>query len=495
MQYVIVGAYVLLMVFVAVYSAKRAKTLNDFYLGGRNIGGWMSAFSFGTAYFSAVMFVGYAGRLGEAYGISVVWIGIGNALLGSYLAWKILAKPTRVMTQRLKVSTMPAFFEARYLSKNMKIFAAVIIFIFLVPYCASVYQGLSYVFEMAFHLPYQYCMIGMAVVSLAYLIAGGYKASSITDFIQGIIMLIGVVTMIFFIINAPQVGGLAEGLARLGRIDASKASLFGSGSNAVSLIASIITTSVGTWGLPQMVHKFYAIKDEKAIKKGTLISTAFALVVAGGTYFIGAFGTLFTGGQVPIDSATGAANADLIMPTVIQEALPEALLGLIVVLILAASMSTLCSLVLVSSSAISMDLVKGTLRKDMSDKATLVWMRVLCGVFVVVSLLIALDKTNAILTLMSFSWGAISGSFLAPFMLGVRWKRMTRAGAWAGMITGIGVVVVMAIVMGLDTSKATLIAAIAIVASLIVTPIVSLLTQKKGYSKEHVDAVFGLAEK
>ena len=199
-----------------------------------------------------------------------------------------------------------------------------------------------------------------------------------------------------------------------------------------------------------MVHKFYAIKDEKAIKKGTLISTAFALVVAGGTYFIGAFGTLFTGGQVPIDSATGAANADLIMPTVIQEALPEALLGLIVVLILAASMSTLCSLVLVSSSAISMDLVKGTLRKDMSDKATLVWMRVLCGVFVVVSLLIALDKTNAILTLMSFSWGAISGSFLAPFMLGVRWKRMTRAGAWAGMITGIGVVVVMAIVMGLS---------------------------------------------
>lgn len=494
MQYVIVGAYVLLMVFVAIYAAKRAKTLDDFYLGGRNIGGWMSAFSFGTAYFSAVMFVGYAGRLGNAFGVSVVWIGIGNALIGSYLAWKVLAKPTRTMTQRLKVSTMPSFFEARYLSKNMKIFAAVIIFIFLVPYCASVYQGLSYVFEMAFHLPYQYCMIGMAVVSLVYLIAGGYKASSITDFIQGIVMLIGVITMIFFIINAPEVGGLTEGLARLGRIDSSKAALFGSEGNGVSLVASIITTSVGTWGLPQMVHKFYAIKDERAIQKGTVVSTIFALVVAGGTYFIGAFGTLFTGGQAPIDSATGAANADLIMPTVIQSALPEALLGLIVVLILAASMSTLCSLVLASSSAISMDLMKGTIKKDMSDKSTLMLMRVLCGVFVVASLVIALDKTNAILTLMSFSWGAISGSFLAPFMLGVRWKKMTRAGAWAGMITGIGVVVVLAIVMGLDTSKATLIAAIAIVSSLIVTPIVSLLTQKKGYAKEHVNAVFGIEE-
>ncbi|MBC8539173.1 sodium/solute symporter [Christensenellaceae bacterium NSJ-63] len=489
MQFVIIGIYIAIMIGVAVFSAKKATTLNDFYLGGRSIGGWMTAFSYGTTYFSAVMFVGYAGRLGYQFGLSVIWIGIGNAILGSYVAWKLLAKPTHDMTRRLDVSTMPAFFEKRFLSKNMKIFAAAVIFIFLVPYCASVYQGLSYIFESVFRVPYEYCMIGMAALTLLYLLVGGYIASTLSDFIQAIIMIVGVVLMIGFILAAPEVGGIMGGLEKIGRIDASKATLFGDSTRAVSLIASVITTSIGTWGLPQMLHKFYAIRDEKAIRRGTVISTLFALVIAGGTYFIGIFGTLFSGGQVPIDAATGAANADLIMPTMIHAALPEALLGVIVVLVLAASMSTLSSLVLVSSSTISMDLVKGVIKKDMSSKKTLLLMRVMCAVFVLVSLVIALDKNNAILTLMSFSWGAISGSFLAPFLLGVRWKKITRAGAWAGMLCGLGTTVILALAWGLDTSKSTIIASISMAVSMLATVFVSLGTKK--FSKEHVEEVFG----
>lgn len=199
-------------------------------------------------------------------GLSVIWIGIGNAILGSYVAWKLLAKPTHDMTRRLDVSTMPAFFEKRFLSKNMKIFAAVVIFIFLVPYCASVYQGLSYIFESVFRVPYEYCMIGMAALTLLYLLVGGYIASTLSDFIQAIIMIVGVVLMIGFILAAPEVGGIMGGLEKIGRIDASKATLFGDSTRAVSLIASVITTSIGTWGLPQMLHKFYAIRDEKAIR-------------------------------------------------------------------------------------------------------------------------------------------------------------------------------------------------------------------------------------
>lgn len=492
MKYLMIILYVALLAAIAIYSMKRTKTLDGFFLGGRDVGGWMTAFAYGTSYFSAVMFVGYAGRLGYTFGISAFWIGMGNAILGSLVAWLLLAKPTRLMTHRINVATMPSFFEKRYLSKNMKIFAAFIIFIFLVPYCASVYQGLSYIFESTFHIPYEYCLIGMAVITLGYLVLGGYIATMLTDFVQAIIMLVGVVLLVVFILNSPAVGGLTAGLAKIGATDASKAALFGSAKNAWPLIIAIFTTSVGTWGLPQMVHKFYAIRDEKAIRKGTIISTVFAVIVAGGTYAIGAFGTLFTGGKVPIDAATGVANADLIMPTVVQTALPDALMGFIVVLVLAASMSTLSSLVLVSSSAISMDLVKGVFKKDMSEKSTLVLMRVLIGVFVIISLILALNKNNAILTLMSFSWGALSGSFLAPFLLGVRWKGITRAGAWAGMITGISVTVVLAIVLGLDTSKSQLIAAIAIIASAIVTPVVSIFTKK--FSKEHIAEMFGTGE-
>lgn len=491
MQFIIIGLYVVLMAVVAIVTAKKAVTLNDFFLGGRNIGGWMTAFSYGTAYFSAVMFVGYAGRLGYQFGLSVIWIGIGNAILGSFVAWKLLAKPTHDMTRRLGVTTMPSFFERRFLSKGMKLFAAAVIFIFLAPYCASVYQGLSYIFEGAFGIPYEYCMIGMAAVTLLYLIVGGYVASTLSDFIQAIIMIVGVVFMVGFILGAPQVGGIAAGLSKIAQIDADKATLFGSSGNAFALATAVFTTSVGTWGLPQMIHKFYAVRDDKAIKRGTIISTVFALIISGGTYFVGAFGTLFTGGTVPIDPATGVANADLIMPTVIQAALPEVLIGFIIVLVLAASMSTLSSLVLASSSAISIDLVKGTWKKNMSNKATLTLMRVMCAVFVVVSLVIALDKNNAILTLMSFSWGALSGSFLAPFLLGVRWRKITRAGAWAGMLTGLGVTVILALVLGLDTSKSTMIASFAIIASLIVTPVVSLCTKK--FDQKHVDEMFGTA--
>ena len=494
MQFVIVGIYALILAIVAIVSAKKAKTLNDFYLGGRNMGGWMTAFAYGTTYFSAVMFVGYAGRLGNQFGLSVVWIGIGNAVLGSLLAWLLLAKPTHHMTRRLNVATMPAFFEERFLSKRMKIVAAVIIFIFLVPYCASVYQGLSYLFEMAFQIPYEYCMIVMAALTLGYLLLGGYIATTLSDFIQAIIMLVGVAFLVGYILNAPQVGGIANGLAQLAEIDPQKASLFGSSANALPLIAAIFTTSVGTWGLPQMLHKFYAIRDEKAIRRGTIISTVFALVISGGTYFIGIFGTLFSGGQVPIDVTTGMSNADLIMPNMIQAALPEALIGFVIVLVLAASMSTLSSLVLVSSSAISMDLVKGVLKPKMSEKKTLLLMRILCTVFVIVSLIIALDKNNAILTLMSFSWGAISGSFLAPFLLGVRWKGITRAGAWAGMLSGLGTTVVLALALGLNTAMSTYIATASILVSLIVTPIVSLCTKKYQYSSAHIAKVFGEAK-
>ncbi len=389
--YIILGIYIILMVIIAIISKNKAKTMDDFILGGRKIGAWMTAFAYGTAYFSAVIFVGYAGRFGWGMGLSVTWIGIANALIGTLLAWKLLAKPTRHITQRLDAATMPDFFLKRYDSQKLKIVSAVIIFVFLVPYCASVYQGIGYFSTAVLGIPYQYCMVGMAVLTAVYLLVGGYIATALTNFVQGLIMVVGVVLMVLFVIGNPAVGGLSEGLSKIAALPVegaadgpALASFFGSPANILPLVSLILLTSLGTWGLPQMVHKFYAIRDKRAITRGTIISTLFALLVGGAAYFIGGFGRLILNNEMP------AGGSDTIMPEVLVAVLPSVLLGLILVLLLAASMSTLASLVLVSSSAISLDLVKGVMRPKMKDKGVVSLTRIFCAVFVIVSVVIAL---------------------------------------------------------------------------------------------------------
>lgn len=481
---IIIVVYSLLLIAIGIFASKKTKTLDDFVLGGRNIGAFMSALAYGTTYFSAVIFVGYAGRFGWDLGISVTYIGIANAVIGTWLAWKLLAKPTRHITLRLGSATMPDFFFKRYKSKALKITTAIIIFVFLVPYCASVYQGISYFSETVLNVPYEYCMIGMAVLTAVYLIAGGYIAAALTNFVQAIVMAAGIILMLLFVLGSPQVSGLSEGLSRIASITQSNPGSFNS-SNMITLISLIILTSLGTWGLPQMVHKFYAIKDNRAITHGTVISTVFALLVGGIAYFTGGLGRLFL--------SEAPADLDMVMPLMLSAALPQALLGLILVLLLAASMSTLSSLVLVSSTAISLDLAKDILRPKMKEKNTMILTRALCALFVLLSVVIALLKPAAIVTLMSYSWGAISGSFLAPFLFGVRWKNVTKAGAWAGVIVGFSVSVIFMILNIANVLpkwiSPPVIGSMAMLLSLAATPVVSIVSKK--FDSAHLNYVFG----
>lgn len=485
-KYVFLVLFIVLMVAIGLYSKKKVNNVQDFFLGGRQMGPWISAFAYGTTYFSAVIFIGYAGKIGWGFGISATWIGIGNAVIGSYLAWVILAKRTRKMTHELNASTMPEFFEKRYDSKVMKIVTAVIIFVFLVPYSASVYQGLGYLFSRSFNVPFEYCMLAMAILTGAYLLLGGYVATAINDFIQGIIMVAGLVLMIFFILTNPAVGGITGGIAKLASTPDTGANLVKIfGGQPLNLLALVILTSFGTWGLPQMVHKFYAIKDDNAIKKATIVSTAFAALIAGGAYFIGAFGRLFLNNTVP--EFNGKANFDMIIPQVLEKALPQSLLGIIIILVLSASMSTLSSLVLVSSSAISLDLMKGTIFPEMKKEKVMLTMRILCAVFVALSFIVAITP-NAILTLMSFSWGTVAGAFLAPFLYGLYWKGTTKAGAWAGFIAGFGCSIGGTIYFGMNAKYAPNIGAAAMVFSLAVVPVVSMITAR--LPKAHIEKVF-----
>lgn len=481
------------MVGVGVYSRKHTTNVNDFVLGGRAVGPWLTAFAYGTSYFSAVVFVGYAGQFGYKYGISATWIGLGNAVIGSLLAWVILGRRTRVMTKHLSAATMPDFFGKRFNSNALRIVAAAISFIFLIPYTASVYNGLSRLFGMAFDIPYAVCVIVMAVLTGVYVVLGGYMATAINDFIQGIIMLFGIVAVIVAVLNGQ--GGFYEAVMKLSEIESDVALTMGQkgvfasffGPDLPNLIGVVVLTSLGTWGLPQMVHKFYAIKDEKSIKSGTIISTIFAIVVSGGCYFLGGFGRLFD--TPSIYGADGAIVYDAIIPSMLSN-LPDILMGVVIVLVLSASMSTLSSLVLTSSSTLTLDLIKGNIVKNMNEKKQLLCMRIMLVFFVVISVVIALDPPTFIAQLMGISWGALAGAFLAPFLYGLYWKGVTKVAVWASFVCGVGITVANMFIKFIASPINA--GAVAMVAGLIIVPIVSLITPKM--KKEEVDEAFTCLE-
>lgn len=486
------------MIYIGFYCRKHATDVSGFVLGGRNVGPWLTAFAYGTSYFSAVIFVGYAGQFGWKYGLASTWIGIGNALIGSMLAWVILGRRTRIMTRHLQSATMPEFFGKRFDSKALKIGASLIIFIFLIPYTASLYNGLSRLFGMAFQIDYAVCIIIMAVLTGIYVIVGGYMATAINDFVQGIIMLIGIVAVVAAILS--NNGGFMEAINSLANVNdpaaSSQPGAFASffGPDPLNLLGVVILTSLGTWGLPQMVQKFYAIKSEKAISKGTIISTFFALAVAGGCYFLGGFGRLY-GDRINV----AEEGFDAIIPVMLTDLSPV-LMGLVVILVLSASMSTLSALVMTSSSTLTLDFLKDNFIKNLSEKKQVLIIRILIVVFIAISVFIAIFQYNSkisfIAQFMGISWGALAGAFLAPFLYGLYWKRITRPAVWASFLFGSGFMI-LNLFFGSHfppiLQSPVNAGALAMVAGLIIVPVVSLVTGKP--DADRVNAIFAGYEK
>ncbi len=493
--------FLAVMIGVGVYTRKQASSVDGFVLGGRAVGPWLTAFAFGTSYFSAVVFVGYAGQFGWKYGLSSTWIGVGNAVIGSLLAWILLGRRTKLMTQHIESRTMPDFFGTRFSDQGLRVVASVIAFVFLIPYTAGVYKGISTLFEMGFGIPYEYCVIIMAILTAVYVILGGYKATAMNDFIQGVIMLFGIVAIIAAVLSAQ--GGLSAAVEKLAQLPADGATEPGSGMfaswfgpNPWGLLGVVVLTSLGTMGLPQMVGKFYSITDEAAIKRGTIISTIFAFIVAGGCYFLGGFGRLYD----PVIGANGKIAFDSIVPAMLVT-LPDVLIALVVLLVLSASMSTLASLVLTSSSTMTLDLIyrdkkslpgeveEGTIDDIVAEKIErrkVVVMRVLIMFFIAISLLIALNPPTFIAQLMGISWGALAGAFLAPFMLGLYWRGVTTASVWACFVWGVGLTVVN-MLLGNPINPINC-GAIAMVGGFPVVWIVSLFTKK--LPQKTVDSIF-----
>jgi len=497
LKILIVVVFFAVTIAIGIYCRRHASDVGDFVLGGRQVGPWLSAFAYGTSYFSAVVFIGYAGQFGWKYGLAAFWIGLGNAFIGSLLAWYILGPRTRAISQHMKAMTMPQFFGSRYNSDPLRIASAIIIFVFLIPYTASVYSGLSRLFDMAFGLPYTWCIVLMAVLTCIYVVLGGYMATVLNDFIQGCIMLVGIVAVIAAVLNGH--GGILAAMVQLSQVAADPGTVQMNGAyvsmlgpDPINLLGVFVLTSLGTWGLPQMVTKFYAIKKGPAIRQGAIISTVFALIVAGGSYFLGGFARL-----LPVEAITGANGKivyDSIIPTLIS-GIPDILIGIVVVLVFSASMSTLSSLVLTSSTTITLDCVKDRLVKNMPEKRQLTWIRGFIIVFVILSAVIAYVQYTSSITfiaqLMSISWGALAGAFIGPFVWGLYLKKVTPASVWASFIFALALVCGN---MVLGWCGITFIAspincgAIAMVASLIIVPLVSLFTPKMDGA--YVDGLF-----
>ena len=503
---VALSAYAIAMALIGCISFRKCKTLDGFLIGGRRIGAWATAFSYGTAYFSAVVFIGYAGQHGWNIGIGAIWIGVGNAVLGCLMSWLLFANRTRKMTKKLGAKTMPDYFEKRYGSKGMKIMASVIIFVFLVPYSAAVYKGLGSLFSAIFPgVETWVWMLIIACLTAVYLVAGGYIATSYSDLIQGIIMLVGVVCLTVAVLYHDSVGGITGLIENLGDFEsvegdpnpttgAQLTSIFG-GSAFKFLCVNIMLTSFGTWGLPQMIGKFYAIKDTAAIKRGTIISTIFCIVIGCGAYLIGSTSRLILGGTLP------EGGIDAVIPAVLIKVLSGGTLGIILlaiimILLLSASMSTLVSVVLTSASAVAVDLIPSLIKKEIPSKKQMTLTRIFCLAFVACSFIFATQNIPIIVSLMSFSWGIVSGCFIGPYLWGLFSKKITKIGAYAGIISGLltvgGATLVISLSSGFSAAaaKSPEMGVCAMAISAIVVPVVSLLTKKKAKDTERVEEIF-----
>jgi solute:Na+ symporter, SSS family len=512
MLYVVFGIYFALMIGIGLFTASKARTMQDFFLGNRSVGPWISALAYGTSYFSAVLFIGYAGSQGWAFGLPILWVAAGNALIGCLLPWLILGRRTRTLTARLGVMTMPEFLEARYGSKALKVVSAVIIFVFLIPYSAAAYTGLSFLFESIFGIPYVYALMFITGLTAFYLVLGGYFAVALTDFVQGLIMLVGGVLMVVYVFGTTEVGGWSGLVGGLSRIDPELTRLLPA--KWPSIMWLVILTSLGAWGMPQMVQKFYAIKNERVIPRAAIVGTLFCLVIAGAAYLVGSSSPLFGPALVAENAvfmtapASEAAMEDvvvarglinqamtnetakspdpikykntLIIPQILKKSLPSLLLYVVLVLVLSATMSTVSSLVLVSSSAITIDLLKGAVAPSLSKGREMVIMRALCLVFVVLSTYLSWQGPSFLVAWMSYSWGTIAGAFLGPYVLGLFWEKVSQTAVWMGMIAGLSISFVNFLggnygLFGITKADAPMYGSLAMLASLAVVALVTLI--------------------
>jgi SSS family solute:Na+ symporter/sodium/proline symporter len=466
---VILAAFALMTITVGIIASRKARSFKDFFLGGGTIGPWMTAFTYGAAYFSAVLFIGFAGKIGWEFGMSSLWIAAGNSFIGVLGVWFLMGPRIKKMASETGAQTMADYLEKRYQSKALNLYTSICIFIFFIPYTAAVFMGLSYLFQANFNLNYTSALAFMGVFTAIYLVLGGYRSMTMIDVIFGMIMIAGVIILFGSVVN--KGGGLDKIFAGLTSIDPKLTSAVGR-PGIWPLFSLFFLTSFAPFAMPQLIQKFYAIKDKRSIYRGMIASTIFSILISGVAYFTGSALRLFLSpATAPNAFKNGQPLFDALMPELLARVVPPALSILILLLVLSASMSTLAALVLISSSSVSKDIYSRFINKNATDKQMTLLMRVFSAFFILLSVLLAYYKPATIVAILGISWGSIGAAFLGPFVWGLLSKRMTKLGAFSSSILGLAACLILYL-KGMPSPQA---GTIGMIISLCVNPIVSIL--------------------
>jgi solute:Na+ symporter, SSS family len=470
---IVISLFCLTIIVVGIIGLRRTKSFTDFFLGGGNIGAWMTAFTYGTTYFSAVLFIGFAGKVGWDFGLSGLWIAIANSFIGVLGVWWILGNRIKKMSIEYNAQTLPEYFEKRFKSRGLKLYSSIAIFFLLIPYSAAVFIGLAYLFKVTFNIEYTMALLFMGVFTGVYLVLGGYKSMTIIDVVFALIMIAGCIVLYYSTVDSA--GGLSVLTSRLATFDEKLIGWVGP-AGLWNLFCLSFLTSVAPFAMPQLIQKFYAVKDKKAIHRGMIISTAFSLLMAGTAYFVGTTTRVFLNPQnAPNAFSNGKPVFDSLMPELLTNIIPESLSVLMLLLILSASMSTLAAIILLSSSSVVKDFYAGFINKNTTDKMLMGFMRVSAIVFIALSVILAYYKPATIVAILGISWGAIGSAFLGPFIWGLMWKRTNKIGAFSSSVLGLGVCLILYFT-GTPSPQA---GTIGMLISFFLCPIVSLTTPKE----------------
>jgi len=419
----VLAAYMAMLVVVGLLTSRRMKSSEDFIAGGRSIGPWVTALSYVAAYFSSVVIIG-GGGFGYRYGMGTLWIAAINVLVGCTLAWILLGRRVRRLTQRLGVLTVPGFLAERFRAPEARILSAAVIGLLLIIYNVSILKGMGNAFEGLMGMPYTIGVLLSAAIIVLYVSLGGYLAVVWTGFFQAWVMGAGLILLTVAALRA--VGGLEAANVALGSADPGLVEAPGAWGWA-GLVSFALITSLGVWGMPQMLARFVSIKSTRVVRVGTVVVTIGGAMAAL-PYLCGAIARVLHP-ELP--------SVDLAIPTLTKSVLPTWGAAVFLAGVVAAGMSTFSAILITSSSAVVRDLLQKGLRKELSDRRVVLYSRIVSVAIGIISLGIALRPPALVLVLMAFSSATIAATCLWPLLGGLFWRRATRAGAVASMVFGL----------------------------------------------------------
>jgi SSS family solute:Na+ symporter len=427
--------YVLLIVLIGVYSSSKAKTAKDYYFASHSVGPWAIALAYGATCYSATLIIGYGG-LSYKVGASMLWIAATNILIMTYLAWVVLGKRVRKMQENLEAYTVMELLTKRYQNKNVRPILALIVMFAMMAYSVAVLSGTARLFQVIFDIEFLTALVIIVAVIGFYITIGGIVSTIYANFLQGAVMLLGMVVLLGAVLI--KVGGVSgfEQLATLSPVYVSMP-----GTNTWWFLISLcLVTSLMPWGMPQVISMLYSVKNVRAIRLAVPIVTVWSFIILYAVYTTGPLARLVLGPEMDVD---------LVMPSLFRAILPSLGIGVLLSAVVAASMSTASATTLQASFALSRDLLQPTFPSKISDDTVLKVSKVTTVIMVLIAFGLSYLRLGTIAGIFNFGAAASCAAFVPPLVCGLFWKRGTSKGILASTVLGFLTVLVWTALFGM----------------------------------------------